>query len=1067
MAEPQQTIEGSLIITGDVEILGDVQNEALKFALTKIETISGEIQSVRAAVDTQLLSYGDDGVITPAEKLAIRSAWNGIEAEYPLIHEKATDKGIDTQIIDLYEDAYELLRIYLFGAPGILVNMEEVTEVDPFSYKGKIDYYTQNKESLLTAIDNANLTIADASQPPPDVINITAIAYKDYIEVRWIPQSGDVISINAALFILQRSTDGGTTWRDVSGTIDGDAKVQGTVYAFYFDRTTDGYPEKTEDKGWAPLSSYQFRVKAVNSAGVSSLGWKTCISVDASKYKTWIPTKPSGSSRTGMRTTTVSWPEEFNAYDRLRFDVQISKNAIDWYKPATGLDVYGDEENWRQDDEAGAFIEVYSPEWTQSLPLEGQSLGLPTDTTYYYRVRTVLDCAWTGSEGEGASSNGKRASDWSTPVTVLAKATSAYDLVQNAVTNAAVAPFAITANKIYVENLAAIQGLFASVAGGGDDFLNYWNLSDSPNAGRPTGSFRSGTANVYFRSNPGATGDVNDPYIELHAFNDYIKLHSGGIALKATTLEIDAMGTKLYSSLTIYKDSATLDMPLSLAVDGEGKGYIGFGEDLDYLTIQPNSLVWTDRVSFSNESIVSGTVLEDSTWETVFYEDWSDGYGDRWTNYAGSGELTVENGMLKVGNNSGNDQIWYIAEQSIEYDTNYLYRIGVGLIRTAGTGTAYAGFAGRNSADTEFINISGNNTYNSQHYFCFSNFSPSSYSYRFGYACGNSGTVTSPKNSELNPGVMYTGVAKIRALVLVNYSEVAGITYISPVVIQRKKKNSTTGYTLKTRTVLNNGELRFEGINSDGTIRLLNKLYIEDGALSTSGALYIGKGAVSEDVVFKLGNGRTASGYAYIDLIGDTTYTDYGLRIIRHNSGASADSLISHRGTGYLSIYANDAGIVRIGTSNTERMRILSNGNVLIGTTSDSGYRVSVSGGLYVSGSHLVTAGYVYGLQGRRPALYYAANGVIYRSALWSYLEQYVPSTEDVRVCSGGGTIDAASSSSGTAQVMAFGYIYRASSSEIRIYAINTPKAEMARYAIVTNSSTTLVPSNRGIVIAV
>jgi hypothetical protein len=592
-------------------------------------------------------------------------------------------------------------------------------------------------------------------------------------------------------------------------------------------------------------------------------------------------------------------------------------------------------------------------------------------------------------------------------------------------------------------------------------------LSDSPNAGRPTGSFRSGTANVYFRSNPGATGDVNDPYIELHAFNDYIRLHNGGIALRATTIEIDAMGTKLYSSLTIYKDSATLDMPLRLAVDGEGKGYIGFGEDLDYLTIQPNSLVWTDRVSFSNESIVSGTVLEASTWETVYYEDWSAGYADRWTNYQGEGELAVENGMLKAGNNDGNDQIWYIANESIEYDNDYIYRIGVGVKRAAGAGRSYAGFAGRNAADDAFINISGQDSYSSQYYLSFSSYDSDSYAYRFGYACGNSGTVTAPKNSELDPGVMYTGVAKIRATILANYNAVAGITYVSPVIIQRKKKNSTTGYPLKTRTVLNDGELRFEGLNSDGTIRLLNKLYLEDDALCTSRELIVGKGTGSGEAKIEIGLGRTADGHAFIDLIGDTTYTDYGLRIIRWNTGQNARSSIEHRGTGQFDILTLDAGNLALHTNSTERMRINSSGNVLIGTTSDSGYRVSVSGGLYVSGGHLVTAGYAYGLQGRRPALYYSANGVIYRSALWSYLELYVPSTGDVRVCSGGGTIDAASSSSGTAQVMAFGYIYRASSSEIRIYAINTPQAEMVRYAIVTNSSTNLVPSTKGIVITV
>lgn len=51
------------------------------------------------------------------------------------------------------------------------------------------------------------------------------------------------------------------------------------------------------------------------------------------------------------------------------------------------------------------------------------------------------------------------------------------------------------------------------------------------------------------------------------------------------------------------------------------------------------------------------------------------------------------------------------------------------------------------------------------------------------------------------------------------------------------------------------------------------------------------------------------------------------------------------------------------GTSATERMRITSGGNVLIGTTTDNGYKLNVSGSIYASGG-IVSNSSVYGVGG-------------------------------------------------------------------------------------------------------
>ena len=82
-----------------------------------------------------------------------------------------------------------------------------------------------------------------------------------------------------------------------------------------------------------------------------------------------------------------------------------------------------------------------------------------------------------------------------------------------------------------------------------------------------------------------------------------------------------------------------------------------------------------------------------------------------------------------------------------------------------------------------------------------------------------------------------------------------------------------------------------------------------------------------------IGIGRTGNGFAFLDLVGDTTYSDYGLRIIRENGGANTTSAINHRGTGALLLNVIEAGTIQFNTSSAERMRITSGGDLLVGTT--------------------------------------------------------------------------------------------------------------------------------------
>lgn len=97
-----------------------------------------------------------------------------------------------------------------------------------------------------------------------------------------------------------------------------------------------------------------------------------------------------------------------------------------------------------------------------------------------------------------------------------------------------------------------------------------------------------------------------------------------------------------------------------------------------------------------------------------------------------------------------------------------------------------------------------------------------------------------------------------------------------------------------------------------------------------SGQGKFGAGTVVYDHRIEVREGASGSGYAYIDFRGDNTYTDFGLRLLRGNTGANAWSELTHRGTGPLYITTIEAGNIVFQTSGTERMRVNSGGGVTV-----------------------------------------------------------------------------------------------------------------------------------------
>ena len=139
-----------------------------------------------------------------------------------------------------------------------------------------------------------SVDVVNSVQSPADVFSCLGIAEKDGITLSAVA-GGSTIFDNVKNFVYQISRDAGETWQDVDGEY------------YSFDRTKDGYPEKSV------FANYQIRSKAKNSYNVLSKNWKEG-SVSASKnYKTWILSAPKVSAKAYEGRIEISLNDETNA----------------------------------------------------------------------------------------------------------------------------------------------------------------------------------------------------------------------------------------------------------------------------------------------------------------------------------------------------------------------------------------------------------------------------------------------------------------------------------------------------------------------------------------------------------------------------------------------------------------------------------------------------------------------------------------------------------------------------------------------------------------------------------
>lgn len=349
-----------------------------------------------------------------------------------------------------------------------------------------------------------------------------------------------------------------------------------------------------------------------------------------------------------------------------------------------------------------------------------------------------------------------------------------------------------------------------------------------------------------------------------------------------------------------------------------------------------------------------------------------------WVNHEGSGELSIvsvtdsESGgkILRVGDNSGDDQARLIHFKNIPFDPTKLYKSTIRIRRTAGAGVVYVGMAGVGDDGVVFVNASGADSYLNQHLHCAYNESPSSsWSEYTGYTKGFGASVgTSIAGTLSSPGEMHPDVRYIRPIILVNFSAAAGTTEIDSFIVEEAYSNYNEVTTQAIdEGIITTGKIENTGLGAIdlGTSGSLPSAWINNSVFGNAGwqvqynsaspRMYVGDGSNTylkyEGGVLTVATIKTASSGKRIEL-------NPALDNELHFYGDRGDTTVEELATIGINTSGGDSVIGLFGSANATRVAvkgISSSTYTAIGGTSSTGNGVegstsstsSLYGGVY------------------------------------------------------------------------------------------------------------------------
>lgn len=638
-----------------------------------------------------------------------------------------------------------------------------------------------------------------------------------------------------------------------------------TAGVFLFDRDVDGYPETIAERtahnivGGSALEQKTLTVRAITDymEGAASAS----VAPDVSTYLTWIPHVPTLRAAASGRNVTLSMTPGNTTYGAPKYRLRIQRTGdTQMYALGDNALAYTLEEAYRGAPQP-AYTETNLNSYTQVVPLIGQTMSLPKDTAYQYRMSIAIPVPTTAAPG-AENSTQFTASELTA---VLARGTNTIDIISGAVREAQLDASSVSNIKIKDGSIVASEKVVTnsittellnvlaknkinnfSITGTLEGWTTTGTLEDDASGFKKlrfTSTYSGFTSNVFtVQPNeicsfefgiacPNYTS-LSGAYIGLtygQNFRQYTwsftlnKWTAGSVNSNAYFINnYRATTVKYYKTYILGSNVSINDIPAPSATDATYSLY----------ALQLQGTDTTARIRTGFNPITAGTY-----WEIYNPQI-----------YSGQGAKIVAQNILVKNLSAINSKLG-----EIQGDDGTNYKLVMGSGGSAAEGTFLLG------AKTDAA-------------------------YFRRYKVGND---------------WFLDIKTSNFIV-----DSAASTIIGPFLVK------STAATADTAALL-------QATPATSTVNIRGSLYLP--------------AATTESRAIEIGTGRTGNGLAYIDLIGDATYTDYGLRIIRGNSGPNTTTQLIHRGTGTFDIKTNDAAAVRIMTRSVSRLHVASDGTITIG----------------------------------------------------------------------------------------------------------------------------------------
>jgi len=216
----------------------------------------------------------------------------------------------------------------------------------------------------------------------------------------------------------------------------------------------------------------------------------------------------------------------------------------------------------------------------------------------------------------------------------------------------------------------------------------------------------------------------------------------------------------------LHWDGSSLNVRGQITVQTGSTGYTNISD-------RPTSIVGINPAEYAQ--LTTGQTTFSETWDGEDpISQWSGSSAERSIVTDVSSQMGGK--FLRIGNNSGNDNIYSVHSRRIPFNPNKLYKMRVRARRTAGSGTFYCGVAGVASDGNTYVNTAGNDTLSSQHYVvAVAANPPTTWTEYIGYVQGW-GSPTG--NYGISPAKLHADVRYMRPIILANYPSLPGIVEV-------------------------------------------------------------------------------------------------------------------------------------------------------------------------------------------------------------------------------------------------------------------------------------------------